>query len=145
MYRYLRKVRRYVLEVAVVVFTPVGCFQTKLYPIETGVRIGVVTVRRVEQATVTHVPQPRAVTEEGFEEEFIPMKAAILKQKTDGTLYFLFLAQCQGKGAVATGGGLKVTVVHARCGDVEAVTGVRRSLAEYAGKRYVIYRMDGQG
>ncbi len=120
-------------------------FRKKPYPVNAGIRILVESLFRAVYRPVPHIPLPGIYHHYlRVEKETVPVRAAIVQQESDASLYLFLFGEGQGDNAVAPVYALQVPDVRTGFGDIETVSGIRVSLAEHSGQSNVIYRMDGK-
>ncbi len=120
-------------------------FRKKPYPVNAGIRILVESLFRAVYRPVPHIPLPGIYHHYlRVEKETVPVRAAIVQQESDASLYLFLFGEGQGDNAVAPVYALQVPDVRTGFGDIEIVSGIRFSLAEHSGQSNVIYRMDGK-
>ncbi len=120
-------------------------FRKKPYPVNAGIRILVESLFRAVYRPVPHIPLPGIYCHYlRVEKETVPVRAAIVQQESDASLYLFLFGEGQGDNAVAPVDALQVPDVRTGFGDIETVSGIRVSLAEHSGQLYVVYRMDGK-
>lgn len=143
-YRHLRQIVWHVLEVRETVLAAAMGFRNKLNSVNPGIRILVESLFRAVHRPVPHIPLPGVHPMRRVEEEAVPVRAAVVQQESDAALYLFLFGKGQGDDAVAIVYCFQAQDVRTGFGDVEAVSGVRASLAEHPGQLYVVYRMDGK-